>query len=109
MMNLRESASYQSYKRALVERQVREGVLPVEPAIVGMLASHTSFEALNYMLTGSSVTVNKVLGIYLPTMEVTYNEVLRSPVCSACSSSPERDDAELYFDMSRLMPAEARG
>ena len=99
MMNLRESASYQRYKRALVERQVREGRLPVEPAIAGTLASLTALETLNFALTGSSFTVNKVLAIYLPTMEFTFNEVLRAPSCTACSPLPERDDTELYFDM----------
>jgi bacteriocin biosynthesis cyclodehydratase domain-containing protein len=107
-MNLRESASYQRYKRALIERAVRHGPMPIEPAVAGMLASHTALEALNFYLTGSCVTVNKVLAVYLPTMEFTYNEVLRSPVCTACSSSPERDDTELYFDMSTFVTSEAR-
>ncbi len=99
MMNLRESGSYQQYKRAIVERQVKEGQLPVEPAISGIVASHTALETLNFALTESSFTVNKVLAIYLPTMEFTYNEVLRAPGCPACSPIPERDDKELYADM----------
>lgn len=103
MMNLRESASYQRYKRALVERHVKEGQLPVEPAMRGILASHTALETLNYALTGSTFTTNKFLAIYLPTMEFTYNEVLRAPSCTACSPSPERDDQELYFDMGSFI------
>jgi bacteriocin biosynthesis cyclodehydratase domain-containing protein len=102
-MNLRENASYQQYKRALVERQVREGQLPLEPAIVGLLASHSALEILNFSLTGSSFTVNKILAIHLPTMEFAFNEVLRAPTCTACGSVPERDDTELYFDMASLL------
>ena len=98
MMNLRESGSYQRYKRAIIERQVEEGQIPVEPAINGVLSSHTVLETLNFALTGSSFTVSKVLAIYLPTMEFTYNEVLRAPSCTSCSPSPERDDKETYFD-----------
>jgi bacteriocin biosynthesis cyclodehydratase domain-containing protein len=103
MMNLRESASYQRYKHALVQRQVKNGQFPIEPVIGGMLASHTAMETLNFLLTGSSFTVNKLLAIYLPTMEFTYNEVLRAPSCTACSPSSERDDKELYFDMGKLI------
>lgn len=102
-MNLREAASYQRYKRALVEREIRCGRPPVEPVLVGLLASHTAFEALNFLLTGASSLVNKVLAIYLPTMEITYNEVLRVPGCEACSPIVERDGKELYFDIRALI------
>jgi bacteriocin biosynthesis cyclodehydratase domain-containing protein len=102
-MNLREAASYQRYKRALVEREIRCGRPPVEPVLVGLLASHTAFEALNFLLTRASSLVNKVLAIYLPTMEITYNEVLRVPGCEACSPIVERDGKELYFDIMALI------
>ncbi|MBV9786971.1 MAG: TOMM precursor leader peptide-binding protein [Chloroflexi bacterium] len=100
MMNLRESGSYQRYKRALVKQRVQQGIPPIEPVLRSMLASHTALEVMNFALTGSSCTVNKLLAIYLPTMEFTYNEVLRAPGCPACSPLPERDDSELYFDSS---------
>jgi len=98
-MNLRESASYQHYKRAIVEGEVKYGSAPIEPVITSLLASHTALETLNYCLTNSSFTVGKVMAIYLPTMEITFNEVLRLPGCRSCSPSAERDDKELYFDI----------
>lgn len=104
-MNLRESASYQRYKRALAERQVTHGSLPLQPLLVSMLASHTAMEALNFVLTGSTFTIGKLLAIYLPTMEFTFNEVLRAPTCSACAPSPVRDDTGLYFDMGAFIEA----
>lgn len=103
LMNLRENESYLRYKRAIVEGQIRRWKLPVEPALVGLLAAHAALEALNFVLTGSSFTVGKVLALYLPTMEFTFNEVLRVPGCPACGPSPERDDRELYFSMRALM------
>jgi thiazole/oxazole-forming peptide maturase SagC family component len=103
MMNLRESASYQRYKLAIADRQVRFGQLPLEPVTCGILSSHASLEAMNYVLTGSSSTVSKMLAIYLPTMEFTYNEVLKLPGCRGCSPYPERDDQQLYFDMGVLI------
>jgi bacteriocin biosynthesis cyclodehydratase domain-containing protein len=106
-MNLRESASYQQYKRAIVNGQIKHGPLPIEPVLGGLLASHTAFEVLNFLLTGNSYTVGKVLAIYLPTMEFSFNEVLRVPGCSACGPSPERDDQELYFDLRTFLEPEA--
>jgi hypothetical protein len=63
-------------------------------------------EALNFALAGTSFTVGKVLCVYLPTMEFTYNEVLRVPGCTACGSAPERDDRELYFDIRSLLASD---
>jgi len=103
MMNLRENASYQRYKQALVKGDIHYGELPIEPALVGLLASHTALEALNFVLTNTAFTVNKVLAIYLPTMEFTFNEVFRVPGCTVCSPMAERDDKELYFDLRALI------
>jgi len=101
-MNLRENGSYQRYKQALAEGEVRRGPLAIEPALLGILASHAALEALNFALTGYSFTLGKVLTIYLPTMEFNFNEVLRAPTCPACGCVPERDASELYFGMEAL-------
>jgi bacteriocin biosynthesis cyclodehydratase domain-containing protein len=104
MMNLRENASYQRYKQTLVKGGIKNGELPIiEPALVGLLASHTALEALNFVLTDRAFTMSKVLAIYLPTMEFTFNEVFRVPSCKACSPVAERDDKELYFDLRALI------
>jgi thiazole/oxazole-forming peptide maturase SagC family component len=102
-MNLRESGSYQRYKNALVEGEIRSSRLPIAAILQSMLAAHVSSEALNFALTGFTFTVNKMLAIYLPTMEFSFNEVLRLPGCPACGSSIERDDKELYFDFRTLL------
>jgi bacteriocin biosynthesis cyclodehydratase domain-containing protein len=103
VMNLREAGSYQRYKKALAERQVTVGTLPLEPALGSILTAHTVLEAINIFTTGASFTVGKVLAIYLPTMEFSYNEVLRLPDCGSCAPSSERDDAELYFDLGAYL------
>jgi len=103
LMNLRESASYQRYKQALVDGRVVGATAPLDTVLEAMLASLTAFEALNFLLTGASFTVGKVLAVYLPTMEFTFNEVLRVPGCPACSPTPERDERELYFDIRALL------
>ncbi len=104
VMNMRESASYQRYKTALVEgRATSRAGIPVDAVLGAILSSLTAFEALNFLLTSASFTVGKMLSIHLPTMEFTFNEVLRLPGCPSCSPAPECDDKELYFDARILM------
>ncbi|SRR6266849_5365204 len=109
VMNMRESASYQRYKNALVEGRAAGIGAPLDTVLGAMLASLTAFEALNFLLTGTSFTVGKMLSFYLPTMEFAFNEVLRLPGCPACSPSPERDDKELYFDVRTLLEGRPNG
>lgn len=103
-MNLRESASYQRYKEALGKAAVHLGTQAVLPPVRGLVASHTALEILNYAHTGSSFLIGKVLGIYLPTMEVAYNEVLRLPGCPACGAMPD-GAGELYYDVRSWLDA----
>lgn len=103
LMNLREAAAYQRYKAAIAEGRVRLGRPPLEPALIGLLASSTALEVINFVLTGTGFTAQKMLATYLPTMEISANEVLRLPGCQACGPLPERDDRELYFDARELL------
>ena len=109
VMNMRESASYQRYKSALVEGRAAGTGAPLDTVLGAMLASLTAFEALNFLLTRTSFTVGKMLSIYLPTMEFAFHEVLRLPGCPACSPAPERDDQELYFDVRALLEDRPNG
>jgi bacteriocin biosynthesis cyclodehydratase domain-containing protein len=102
-MNLREGASYENYKRALAAGHTAAATAPLDRVLGAMLASHTAFEALNFALTGASFTIGKLLAIYLPTMEFTFNEVLRLPGCRACGPRPESDDRELYFELTTIL------
>jgi bacteriocin biosynthesis cyclodehydratase domain-containing protein len=106
-MNLREGASYQKYKLALAEGRASGATAPIEGVLAAMLASHVAYEVLNVALTGTSFTVGKLLAVYLPTMEFTFNEVLRLPGCGACAPAPESDDRELYFELRTLLDGDA--
>jgi thiazole/oxazole-forming peptide maturase SagC family component len=103
LMNLREGASYQRYKNALARGAVENGRLSLAQTLVGVLSSHTALEVLNFLRTGHSFTTGKVLAIHLPTMEFTFNDVLRLAACPGCGAVSERDDRELYFDMRALI------
>jgi bacteriocin biosynthesis cyclodehydratase domain-containing protein len=107
LMNMRSNSGYQAYKRAIVEGGLKRGEVPMAPILHSMLASHVALEALNLAVTETSFTVNKILSIYLPTMEFTFHEVLRLPGCEACGSSAERDDRELYFDIRAMFEEHA--
>jgi bacteriocin biosynthesis cyclodehydratase domain-containing protein len=97
-MNLRENASYQRYKDALADGRVETGRPPMLAALRTVLASHTVLEVINFVNCESTFTIGKALGIYLPTMEISFNEVLRLPGCRSCAPQRGRDDSSLYFD-----------
>ena len=104
MMNLRELTSYQSYKKALLENNVKvqyeRGLLP---AVKKLLLSHTLMEIVHYISTNTGFTNGKVFSIYLPTMEINFNEVLRVASCRTCGSSWQRDNKQIYFDFHTLL------
>jgi bacteriocin biosynthesis cyclodehydratase domain-containing protein len=102
LMNMRGNSGYQTYKRAIIEGEIKRGEVPMAPILRSMLASHVALEAVNLAVTETSFTVSKILSIYLPTMEFTFHEVLKVPGCEACGSSAERDDRELYFDICAI-------
>ena len=97
-LNLREGASYQRYKRALARAEVRLGSPPLLSPLAGLLASHLALETLNLVLTGWTFTVGRMLAIHVPTMEISFPDVLRVPGCPGCGSVPERDGEVLYYD-----------
>ncbi|MEU1117093.1 MULTISPECIES: TOMM precursor leader peptide-binding protein [unclassified Streptomyces] len=97
-MNLRESAGYQRYKEALVRSAVHAGAPPVYGPVQALLCSHLALEATNYLSCGSTLTIEQVLGCYLPSMEISYQSVLPLPGCPGCGPVPERDDETLHFD-----------
>lgn len=105
MMNLREYKSYQLYKHALAEGQVLHKAPPLAPALTDILCGHLAMEAMNYLLTGTAFTVGKTLCLYLPSMEFSFNEVLKVPDCPACGSQQYLDEPELYYDIRAVLNA----
>lgn len=103
-MNLRESESYQKYKNAISMNQVHtQNDDPLFSVTSNILATHAVLEILNYVATQCTFTTNKVLSIFLPTMEFVYHEVLRIPACRTCGSISNRDNTQLYFDFQKLV------
>ena len=98
-LNLREGANYQRYKRALAEASVRLGAPPLLAPLGGLLAAHLALETLNLLLTGWTFTVGRMLAVHLPTMELSFPDVLRVPGCGGCGSVAERDGEVLYYDL----------
>lgn len=108
-MNLREGASYQRYKQALAQGRNQGARLELDPVLEAMIGSLTTFEALNFLLTGTTFTVGKALSVYLPTMEFTFNEILRMPGCPGCGPETYAEDTELYFDVRAILGELSRG
>lgn len=106
-MNLREQISYQRYKNALVAGKIKGTTLPLHSALCSLVAAHSTMEIINFIHTGSTFTVSKTLAMYLPTMEIGFNDVLRLPGCPACGAHSERDDKELFFGFEMLTQPQA--
>ena len=101
-LNLRESASYQEYKKAIVKHAIRYGEIPARPLLEALLLAHSAVEAVSFMVTGHTCTVNKALSIYVPTMEFAYHDILRVPNCEACSLQRGAASRETYFDVAAV-------
>jgi thiazole/oxazole-forming peptide maturase SagC family component len=103
-INLREFNSYQKYKNALVNNLIiRQSEFPMNNILQDILISHLSLEVLNFICTGSNFTKNKTLSIYLPTMEITFNDFIKLSDCPNCGSQLHKDDHQLYFDLQKLL------
>jgi len=103
-MNVKDNGCYQKYKNALINHQVHNhSELPITPILVNLLASHVAMEITNFSISSTSFTQGKVLSIYLPTMEINFNEFLRFPNCKTCGSHNLRNGKTLYFDINQLL------
>lgn len=104
VMNLGNSSNYIEYKKSLAcsydTNQASDTTLSVTR---GLLATHVSLEAINYILTGSNHTVSKALCIYLPTMEIVFNEVMKLSGCSACGVLVNSPLRQMNFDIDYLL------
>ena len=104
-LTIREHASYVGFKRALAGGFVRQGHPRLSRPVQAILAGLLAFEVSNYLLTDSAFTVGKVLAIYLPAFEFTFNEFLRLPSCRTCVGDLERTERQLHFDLRAYINA----
>lgn len=103
-MNIRESANYLKYKSALCHGlPMRINSMEIFKPINHVLCAHVALEATNFWLTRRSFTQGKVLSIYLPTMEIIYNDVARFSGCKTCGLNASRDEHQLYFEFEQLL------
>lgn len=107
-MNLRENESYRRYKNALIENKImRRSEFPMKTLLINMMNTHLSLEILNYMLTKCNFTKNRVMSIYLPSMEICFNDFLKSSFCSHCGPITHKNDHQLYFDVQAYLGDQA--
>lgn len=103
-MNLRENVRYVEYKKKLFSGNPAKGPeTPLLEVLRHILCAHVALEVTNYLLTENTYTIGKVLSMYLPTMEIAYNEVLPFSGCSVCGKKTIRDDYQLYFDIEDMI------
>lgn len=71
-----------------------------------LLAAHTAYEAANIARGGLYATRNKVLSVYLPTMEIAFNDVLPMAKFDAASQFDAAPD--LYYDIREWLVGDER-
>ena len=71
-----------------------------------LLAAHTAYEAANIARSGLYATRNKVLSVYLPTMEIAFNDVLPMAKFDAASQFDAAPD--LYYDIREWLVGDER-
>jgi len=95
-MNLRERQGYLSWMRSAAD-QVQAGRPEVAVSTRALLAAHVAHETTSIARRGLSTTRNKVLSIYLPTMEIAFNDVL--PMAKFDGTSQFAAASDLYYDI----------
>ena len=96
-MNLRERQSYLSWMRAAAADKVKTGTSAITASVRTLLAAHVAHEATNIAQGGLYTTRNKVLSVYLPTMEIAFNDVL--PMAKFDATSQFDSAPDLYYDI----------
>ena len=98
LMNLRESASYQAYKKALANGRANHNTdFEVHPILAQLLASLLLPEAVSWITTGTAGTLFHAYSFFTPTSEFSVHEILPLPNSTVGLPVAERDDFELYF------------
>lgn len=105
-MNLRERQSYLSWMRAAAAGKVSTGTSAIAASVRTLLAAHVAHEATNIAQGGLYTTRNKVLSVYLPTMEIAYNDVLPMAKFDAASQFDAAPD--LYYDIREWLIGDER-
>lgn len=100
-MNLREHQSYVSWIRASSEGSARTINSKIDSTTLHLLASLVANEAGKIATKGLATTRNKVLSIYLPTMEIAYNDIL--PMAVFDGDSQFNSAPDLYYDIRTLL------
>lgn len=102
-MNLHEYASYQKYKEISMIHDIDDAAENKCSPAMHVFLSHLILEIINYRHAKTCFTKGKVLSIYLPTMEICFNEVMRLSGCPVCGSVSNRDDQQLFYDYQTLL------
>lgn len=105
-MNLRERQSYLSWMRAATADNVNIGTSAITASVRTLLAAHVAHEATNIARGGLYTTRNKVLSVYLPTMEIAFNDVLPMAKFDAASQFDAAPD--LYYDIREWLIGDER-
>ena len=96
--SMRDHTLYQTYRRAALEGKVHTVEANVIDPFQSSIFSLAAWELSNFAAFGTAFTIDKILTIYAPTMEIVFHELLRMPGCAVCSPRYTMD-GPLYSDL----------
>jgi bacteriocin biosynthesis cyclodehydratase domain-containing protein len=103
LMNTRQSMDYLQYKKAAMAKKIKRAVPEVENDVIHFASSLASMEISHYLTTGRCIAKQKMLSVFMPTMEFAYHKILRLPGCRVCGVDNALHGHQLHFDMGALI------
>lgn len=102
-MNMKNSLSYLQYKKSIVQKKIKMAKPTTNESILHLACSLTSLEISSYLTTGRSIATHKMLSIYIPTMEFSYQKILKLPGCRVCGIDNAIQGHQVHFDSGALL------
>ena len=90
---------FEKFKFATETKDMNKGIIPVLNIITNLVISE-GFILSNY---GTSKFENRVLNIYVPTLEIQVQDLLRVPYCPACGNISKAKFQELNVSSRRVV------
>jgi len=103
-MNLRNSDQYHKYKKAIcLSQNLDKSYINISTPITDLFVSHIAMETLSYVVSKKNMTTERMLSIYLPSLEMRFNQLIPLESCSGCGGGKQRTIQQLFFDIEEAI------
>lgn len=103
LMNAKKTADYLHYKKLMMTKRIRKAIPQLNSDVIHFASALASMEISHYLATGSCIAKQKMLSVFMPTMEFAYHKILRLPGCRVCGVDNALSGHQIHFDMGALI------